>query len=123
MSKIEKYKEAKRIAKNIMRDVSQCLGTDNHNNDKARIYVKFCGLANEDWTPMKFTIHASHGYYGSSSAYSDASNELGEFLALAITEQSKSLFERAVQIAEEDAESARIAAIKEAEEVLYQTSE
>ena len=110
MSKIEKYEEAKRIAKNIMRDVRQCLGKDSPSNDKARVDVKFCGIEDSQWRPMKFTIHASHVYYGSS--YYDTSKELGEYLAKAINEQKKSLFERAVQMAEENAENCRIDAIR-----------
>jgi hypothetical protein len=122
MSKIERFKEAKSVADRIQRSVLQCTGRDKPDNDKHRISVNFTKLVDSDWVPMEFQIHASHGYYGSSSAYSDTSKELGSYLARAIKQKSHELFDLAASLARADAETARKEAEEEARNVLTEAS-
>lgn len=122
MSKIEKYKSKLSVARRINQDVVEALGEDSPRNDKHRILVNFLRCANEAWSPMLFSIHASHGYYGSSSGYSNTSDELGRYLARAISEQKVKLFRRAAELAGQDAECARIDAEEEARMVLEETA-
>lgn len=122
MSLIECYHMANRVALRIKRDVDQALGRDSADNDKHRVLVTFHGCKNSQWAPMRFEIQASHGYYGSSSGYSNSSPELGTFLAIAIEEHHVALLDRAAALATEAAETARQLATDEAREVLSATA-
>lgn len=121
MTKIEAYKEAKRIAKSVKSSTNLCLGRDTPNNDKHTFRCYFTGMANESWQPMKLQIHCSYGYYGSSSGYSATSEELGGYLARAIKAHSGLLLDYAAHLAEADCEKLRLAAEAEAREVLGET--
>lgn len=122
MTKIEKYNQAKFIANTIQRNVAQILGRDSPQNDKHRFTVTFTGLANSDWSPMQFQIRASHGYYGSSSGYSNSSDELGMYLARSMQRHAVAILEFASKLADDDAEVARKAAEDEAKAVLQSTA-
>jgi hypothetical protein len=123
MSKIDEYRKSENIADRIARDVTAALGKDRSDNDKHHIGIRFTRIDNEQWTPMLFRVYARHGYYGNSSGYSDTSTELGQFLAVAIEEVLPACFERAAELAKEAAETARVAASSEAEEVLREVSD
>lgn len=123
MSKIEKFKEAKSVADKVARNVRCALGRDDSRNDKHDVRARFAGLAPGDWADMQFQVHASYGYYGSSSGYSATSNELGKYLAEAITKHAAMLLDYAVKLAADDAEQARRAAEDEAKAILQETAE
>mgnify|MGYP001607390408 CR=1 FL=1 len=122
MSKIEEYQKAKHTASKIAGAVAKTLGRDSTQNDKHEFGCHFSKLGNSTWAPMLFEIVCSHGYYGSSSGYSDTSEELGRYLALAIKVNASKLLDCAVSLANADAEKARQTAEKEAAEVLQQTA-
>jgi hypothetical protein len=122
MTKIEKFQQAKFTANRIRVDVAQILGRDTPQNDKHTFTVQFTGLANAQWSPMQFQIHASHGYYGSSSGYSNSSDYLGNYLAQSIQRHASALLEFASKLADDDAEKARKEAEEEARAVLKTTA-
>jgi hypothetical protein len=122
MTKIEKFQQAKATAHHIRNDVAQILGRDSPQNDKHSFDVKFTGLASESWNPMLFQIHVSHGYYGSSSGYSNSSDHLGKYLAASIQRHASALLEFASKLADDDAEKARKEAEDEAKAVLQTTA-
>lgn len=122
MTKIEEYQRAKATAARIRGDVAQLLGRDSPQNDKHDFTASFAGLATCQWSPMKFQIHASHGYYGSSSGYSNSSDMLGKYLAASINRHAVALLEFASKLADDDAEKARKAAESEAKAVLETTA-
>ncbi len=117
-SKIEKYKEAKRVAEKLTRDVTLCLGRDSQNNDKHHVSASYISLAPHNFAPMIIHINLHHGYYGSSSAYSNSSNEMGAYLAKVITNNLPILLDAAVFLAKQEVEKARQAAEQEAKEIL-----
>ena len=92
-------------------------------NDKHRIYCKFVKLNEIYWNEIELHLHLSHGYYGSSSGYSDTSKEMGEYVARVITSIGQMILQKAVQLAEADTEKARKDAEEEAKMVLQQTKE
>lgn len=121
MTRIEQFNRAKLVADRLRRAVNQILCRDSPQNDKGHMTVTFTGLSKADWSPMQFQVHASHGYYGSSSGYSDTSPELGEYLAKAIANNRVQLLDEAVRLAAIDAEIARKAAEDEAKAILQET--
>lgn len=122
MTKIEAYKDAKRIAESIKSSAEYCLGRDSPSNDKHTFHCSFNGLANQTWTPMEFTIEASYGYYGRSAGYSATSEHLGRYLAKAINAHAARLLDYAVELAAKDAEKARKDAEEEARSVLQEAA-
>lgn len=75
MTKIEKFNARKAIAARVAEAVHLSLGRDGPRNDKAYFSAKFAKLLNCQWTPMQINVEMSHGYYGSSSGYSDTSDD------------------------------------------------
>ena len=122
MTKIEEYKKAAWTVSRLQTAVDQTLGRDSPRNDKATFSVRFTGLSKEAFSPMMFTIECAHGYYGSSSGYSDSSPELGGYLATSIQHHAGLLLDYAVKMAKDDAEKARKAAEAEARAVLTETA-
>lgn len=122
MTKIQIYQQAAGVAKKVAEAVSQCLGRDDPRNDKASFLCRFSHIGNEQFRPMYFNVHASHGYYGSSSGYSDTSEELGKYLADAINANRAMLLDHAARLAAKDAEDARIDAQDEARAILIETA-
>lgn len=122
MSKIDVYKEAKARAENISYNVERALGRDRSDNDKHRATCGFVKLVNDTWAPMLLSVDMSYGYYGSSSGYSATSENLGKYLAKAITKNLPALLDQAVAFAKADAEVARKAAEEEARSVLKETA-
>lgn len=130
MSKIEIYKEKTAIAKRIKSHYLNAAGlkivdgkeTRDSNNDKHRIMFHFDGLL-ENWGEIKLRLHLSHGYYGSSSGYSDTCKDTGKYVAIVLNGMGQMILERAVELAKADAEQARLDAEQEARMVLQQTKE
>lgn len=122
MTLIELYNEAKRSYERLASDRDKILGLDSDQNDKHRFQVSFSKLSSDQWGDMIFHVHVSHGYYGSSSGYSDSSELLGKYLAVAIKEQSKSLLDRVVELAKKDMLTAKNNAVNEAKSVLENIS-
>ena len=123
MTKIEKFNEAKMIASGVASAVAHCLGRDSPQNDKHTFACSFDGILKQQWSPMSFSIEASYGYYGSSSGYSCTSENLGRYLAKAITAHKATLLDYAVKLAKEDQEKARKEAEAEAQSVLQETTQ
>lgn len=122
MTKIEAFQKAKSIASRVGNARDYAFGLDSPSNDKHEFRATFWKMADCPFAPMAVLIHASHGYYGNSSGYSDTSEEFGRYLAAAITEHGRLLADAAVEMAVADAEKARAAAENEARGVLGQTS-
>jgi len=122
MTKIEEYKEAKRIANSVAEATRLALGRDGPRNDKHSFRCSFINIANQQWTPMCFQIEASYGYYGSSSGYTVTSKELGGYLAKAINLNATALLDCASKLSADDAERARKAAEDEARAVLQESA-
>jgi|SRR6185369_12230331 len=122
MTKIETFKLKNANAIQLARNVAQALGRDSVNNDKHSVTASFAGLAKSDWSPIQLSIHMSHGYFGSSSGYSDTSTEMGVYLAKAFTAHAAMLMDFAVTLAQQDAEVARKDAEDEARLVLQETA-
>ena len=123
MSKIEQYKAAANVAAQIRASRDYSLGRDSPQNDKHAATCHFHELSNAPFSPMKMLIDCSYGYYGSSSGYSATSQALGKYLAQAITASMPQLLDRAVALAERDADKARKVAEDEARAVLDVTSQ
>ena len=118
MSKIEDFQKARSNYKRIHDDVQKALGRDRTDNDKHRVIVRFTGLQDGDWAEMGFSVHLSHGYYGSSSGASDTSVELGGFLAKAIENNMAMLLDKSVALAESNMVDQKSKAADEARDVL-----
>ena len=117
MSKIEVYRTAKHNSDQLRKDVDRALGRDKSDNDKHRVIVTFSKF-NGDWSDLVFSIHASYGYYGSSSGYSATSETMGKYLAKEIQKNSAHILDDAVCLAEQETEKLRKEAEEEAKLVL-----
>ena len=121
MTKIETFKAKKAVADRVARAVHLSLGRDGPRNDKAHFSATFVKLLNVQWIPMQINVEMSHGYYGNSSGYSDTSDEMGRYLAAAITKHKTLLLDTAAEMASADADAARKDAEDEAREVLMES--
>lgn len=121
-TKIEQFKEARRIARQLAEDRTKALGRDSSANDKHRAHVSFTSIINDRFCPIGMNVDLSYGYYGNSSAYSATSKEMGAYLAQAMTARMPELLDAAVTLAEAAAEKARLEAEAEAREVLLATA-
>ena len=123
MSKIETYNKQKAIASSMRNAMNLSLGKHadgrpNQNNDKHTASCRFVRISDDQFSPILLRVELSHGYYGSSSGYSNTSKEMGMYLAKAIDRYMPMLLEEACSLADKDAEAARIAAISEARSIL-----
>ncbi|MGI9485443.1 MAG: hypothetical protein ACR2RF_06085 [Geminicoccaceae bacterium] len=122
MAKIEGFQAAKATADKIRRARDYVFGLDRTDNDKHRFSASFSKLSNSSFAPIVLLVDAHHGYYGNSSAYSDTSQELGRYVAAAFNQHRRLIADTAVELAEADAEKARLAAEEEARAVLGETA-
>lgn len=122
MSKIEAYKAAASIANQVADNVSKALGRDSSINDKHSAYASFKGLDNANWGEIKLGVHLSYGYYGSSSGYRATSENLGRYLAKAVSKHMPMLLDECAAMADDDAEKARKEATDEARSVLVEAN-
>jgi len=122
MSKIEAYKKAKGIAARVEKNRDCTFKLDSPRNDKGNFWPQFINCKRE-WSDACIHLHASFGYYGSSSGYSAMDEETGKYLTAAIAKHGRLLFDTAVKMAADDAEKARKEAEEEAKSVLQATTE
>ena len=93
-------------------------GTRNSSNDKASFSFSFNGLANAPFAPIKLWLDMTHGYYGSSSAYSNTSEEVGAYVARACNALSNDIARKTIELAQQDLDRAQEEARDEALSVL-----
>lgn len=121
MSKIELYKEADRVAKSIEQNYKQALGLDSDSNDKHDLHVSYYEKHSDNWNDATLHLHASYGYYGSSSGYSAMDKHTARYFVKALNNRIGSILKDAVELAKKDAEKARLEAAEEAKDVLELT--
>jgi CubicO group peptidase (beta-lactamase class C family) len=127
MSKIEKYKAAQSIARNVRLSLFHALGlsddgTRDPHNDKHMLRLEYTGDHAGAWSDAKCFLHASYGYYGSSSGYRAMSNNVAKYLVKALNRYISAAARDAIAMAESDAEVARLDAEDEAKAVLKEAS-
>ena len=76
MTDIETYKEKKKIAERLERDVNLCLGRDGPDNVNA-VFREIDEEAN--WCPMMLGIELSYGYKSSPKCYTVSWEHLGDY--------------------------------------------
>ena len=127
MSKIDDYKKAAWTFQRVM----ECLykstrrdskGQYDSRNDKAALRINYYGKHTSDWSDAVLTLHASHGYYGSSSGCSDMDKEVAEYMVKALNNNLQKIANEAIELARVDMEKARKEAEEEAKEVLRITA-
>jgi cystathionine beta-lyase/cystathionine gamma-synthase len=124
MSKIDDYNNQKRITRNVKDNLYQATGyfhdgnSKNSNNDKHSIYFRYTGKHTDMWSDAIFHLHASYGFYGSSSGYSAMNKEVAEYINKAIDKYITQIVKTAIEYAEEDQEKARKEAEDEAKQIL-----
>lgn len=123
MSKIEAYKKADTEARQLKSYIDKALGRDRKDNDKHSFHVRVGDKTAQSWGDKDIWLHASYGYYGSSSGHSATSEPMRFWLCQAINEQMHQLGDRAVELAEANAEKFRIEAEEEARGVLAETAQ
>ena len=127
MSKIDKYNEQTTITRNVVSDLNLAMGYHedgnslNSNNDKHSFYFRYIGKHTDSWSDAIFYLHASYGYYGSSSGYSAMDKNVARYMEKAINQFIQQIAKRAIELAKEDQEKARKEAEDEAKEVLKLT--
>ena len=97
-------------------------GTRDSQNDKARFSFSFNGLANAPFAPAKIWLDMLHGYYGSSSGYSDTSEETAQYVVSACNALAKEIALKAMDLAQQDLANAQADAQDEALVVLGNVS-
>ena len=112
-TRIELYHAARATADRVAQAVRLTLGRDSPVN-RGRFWCAFDGIQDERW--MKFIVDAAHGYNGED--ITNASDELGHYLARAIQKHHARLLDTAAALAHADAEKARAASDEEARGVL-----
>jgi hypothetical protein len=125
MSKIDKFKEQKTIYENLKYHLFNATarkkdGTTDSNNDKASLYIRYSEKHTPDWQDAILTLHASHGYYGSSSGYSDMDKYIATYMVKALNKHLRQIADEAIELARLDMEKARREAEEEAKEVLQE---
>jgi hypothetical protein len=123
MSKIDKFNSAKNTYKRVKENLFDAMARDkddkhDSHNDKACLYLRYCEKHTDNWNDAILFLHASHGYYGSSSGYSDMNKEVAEYMVKALNSHIKEIAYEAIELAKKDMEQARKEAEDEAKEVL-----
>jgi hypothetical protein len=127
MSKIDNYKEQVGVTNNVVSDLNLAMGyykdgnNLNSNNDKHSLYFRYAGKHTDSWSDAIFYLHASYGYYGSSSGYSAMDKNVARYMERAINKYVEKIAKTAIEFAKEDQEKARKEAEDEAKEVLKLT--
>lgn len=118
-TKIEAYHAARAVADRVAQAVHLSLGRDTPFN-KPRFWCAFIQTLDGLW--MTFQVEMTYGYGDASGdECSAASDEMGNYLALAIQKHKTLLLDTAAAMAASDAETARVAAHEEARAVLTNT--
>ena len=128
MSKIDDFQKAKRVVaqvrSNLMKATGRTLtGERDHDNDKRHLSIRYSGKHIDDFNAAVLYLGAHYGYYGSSSGYSAMDSNTAIYMVRAINEKIGTLADRAIELAEADAEKARKVAEEEARAVLTQVKE
>lgn len=123
MARIDEYNKIKATNTNAIKNLRHALkqnvdGSPEQNNDKGLLRAYDRMIWDSD---MPVYLHASYGYYGSSSGYSAGDRVLGEYLIRAINVYMCMISEKAIKLMENDIELARKAAESEALAVLNAT--
>ena len=123
MTKYETFLKKQAIVSNTISAIRRALGqrndgTKDSQNDKATFCFSFNGLANAPFSPAKIWLDMSHGYYGSSSGYSDTSEETAQYVVRACNALAKEIALKAMDLAQQDLAQAQAEAQSEALVVL-----
>ena len=120
MSKIEEYRRQSEVANKIISNLNRAQGFDIHgnkdpNNDK---YI-FEFYKQQIWdSDIPVWLHASYGYYGSSSGYSACSPELQPYLIKALDHYKANIINYIIEAVEHDKHKALLDCKVEAEKIL-----
>jgi hypothetical protein len=125
MSKIDEFNKANETYICVKRNLYNALGLDKEgnkdsNNDKHSLYIRFVDIDHGDWNNAILQLHASYGYYGSSSGYSAMNSDVAKYMAQSLKNHIKDIAMGAIELARIDAEEARKTAKYEAELVLQE---
>lgn len=123
MGRIDEYTKIKATNLNAIKNLRHALKqnvdwSSERNNDKGQITAYDRMIWDSD---MPVYIHASYGYYGSSSGYAVGDRVLREYLIQAINSYMCKISEKAIELMNTDIELARKAAEAEALAVLNAT--
>lgn len=126
MSEYERYTKLKPVLEGVVRAIRLATGNNakgeyDRQNDKATFTFSFHSLLNDSWTPAKMYFEMAHGYYGSSSAYNDMSEEAAKYVTKACNALAHQIAKKAIELAQADLEKARVAAQEEAQKVMETT--
>ena len=120
MTKIEKYREQSKVASKIIVDLNKAqgfnaIGNEDPNNDKHTF--EFYG--HQIWdSDIPVWLHASYGYYGSSSGYSACSKELQPYLINALNHYKVDIINYIMEAVKRDERKALLDCKYEAEQIL-----
>lgn len=117
MSKIDEYNVIKKTGEKVKANILKALGEDRADNDKARLEIRYAN-EHKDWNDAKFWLHASYGYYGSSSGYSAMDRDTARYFERAINLHIKDIAKTIFKLVDEDIKKAAQEAKEEAEAVL-----
>lgn len=125
MSKIEEYREQKKITGQVIRMLRHASGlkedgTNDTNIDKGGIDFYGDRVWDQD---IQIYFHASYGYYGSSSGYSACFPEMKPYILMAINRYKDDIVNLAMQLAKEDEQKALVDCKEEAESILAEISD
>lgn len=120
MTKIEKYREQSNVAAKIIVNLNHAQGLNaagikDPNNDKHSFEFYDHHIWDSD---IPVWLHASYGYYGSSSGYSACSPELRPYLIKALNHYKVDIINYIVQEVERDKNKALLDCKTEAELIL-----
>lgn len=120
MTKIEKYREQCKIVNKITTDLNKAqgfnaVGIKDTNNDKHT----FEFYEHQIWdSDILVWLHASYGYYGSSSGYSACSPELQPYLIKALNHYKADIISYIMEEVERDKHKALLDCKTETEQIL-----
>ena len=128
MSKIDEFNKARETYNRVKNNLFNATGRDgegnrNEHNDKAVLKIEYYDKHTSSWNDACLILHASHGYYGSSSGYSDMDNATAKYVVKALNNHLREIADEAIEMAKEDMESARKSAENEAKLVLGEITE
>lgn len=128
MSKYDEYLKCRDMVARVKASIRRSCGYDSSGkrdftNDKATCRFYYKGLANDTFSPAKIWLEMVHGYYGSSSAYSDMDDNVAHYMTKACNAVSSIIAEKALELAQKDLDVAQQAAQQEAQSVLIATQE
>jgi hypothetical protein len=125
MSKIDDYNKIRNQNEHDIGNLQEVLknhrdGTPNPHNDKG--YMAFHDHAVWD-SDMKVFIHASYGYYGSSSVYDVGGENIKKYLLKVLNSKGEEIIKEAIELMRKDIETAKKACVDEAKAILTEVTE